>query len=269
MGVGKSLRLSVFRRIGLSLFLILSIGMLASCNVVQSVLPSRTSGQPDPYITYVVQPGDTASQIALRYHITIEQLIALNREQYPTLARDPSSLKPGWRLRVPGLWSTEAAQTPTFAEPQADLNAAAKLVIEEINTARAQRGLQLLKSDVALTRIASDRSNDMIARNYFSHYDPQTAQEPLLRYLQANKFAYRYAGENIAEIKNDAGWVPAWLTIAARYTTDDLASEFVKGWLNSPEHRTNIFGVNYRRTGVALAVSSDGRRIVATQTFSD
>jgi uncharacterized protein YkwD len=63
--------------------------------------------------------------------------------------------------------------------------------------------------------------------------------------------------------------VPAWLTIAARYTTDDLASEFVKGWLNSPEHRTNIFGVNYRRTGVALAVSSDGRRIVATQTFSD
>ncbi|MEW5720558.1 MAG: CAP domain-containing protein [Chloroflexota bacterium] len=259
----------MFRRIGLSLLFILSACALASCNVVQSFLPSRTSEQPDPYVTYVVKPGDTTSQIALRYHITIEQLIALNAEQYPTLARDPSSLKPGWRLRVPGLWSSEAARAPTSAEPQADLNAASKLVIEEINNARAQSGLQLLKSDLALTRIANDRSADMIARNYFSHYDPQTAQEPLLRYLQAAKFAYRYAGENIAEIKNDAGWVPVWLTIAARYTTRDLASEFVKGWLNSPEHRANIYGANYRRTGVALAVSGDGRRIVATQTFAD
>jgi uncharacterized protein YkwD len=109
----------------------------------------------------------------------------------------------------------------------------------------------------------------MIVRNYFSHDDPGTGQEPLLRYLQAAKFAYRYAGENIAEIKNDAGWVPAWLTIAARYSTNDLADEFVKGWLNSPEHLANIFSANYRRTGVALAVSGDGRRIVATQAFAD
>ncbi len=259
----------MLRRLGLSSIILLTVLGLASCSVVQSVLPSRTSAQPEPYVTYVVQSGDTASQIALRYHITIEQLIALNAEHYPTLARDPSSLKPGWRLRVPSLWSSEAARAPTSAEPQADLNAASKLVIEEINNARAQRGLPLLKSDLALTRIANDRSTDMIARNYFSHYDPGTGQEPLLRYLQAAKFAYRYAGENIAEIKNDAGWVPAWLTIAARYTTSDLASEFVKGWLNSPEHRANIYGANYRRTGVALAVSGDGRRIVATQTFAD
>jgi uncharacterized protein YkwD len=196
-------------------------------------------------------------------------LIALNVEQYPTLARDPSSLKPGWRLRVPDPGTHASVQTTTVAEPQADLMVASKVVIEEINNARAQRGLQLLKSDVALTRIANDRSNDMIARNYFRHDDPETGQEPLLRYLQASKFAYRYAGENIAEIKNDAGWVPAWLTIAARYDANDLAGEFVKGWLNSPEHRANIFGANYRRTGVALAVSGDGRRVVATQAFAD
>jgi uncharacterized protein YkwD len=127
----------------------------------------------------------------------------------------------------------------------------------------------LLRLDAGLTRIANDRSADMIAREYFSHYDPQTGQEPLLRYLQANKFAYRYAGENIAEIKNDAGWVPPWLTVAARYSSTDLAAQFVTGWLNSPEHRANILNPNYHRTGVALGVTTDGRRIVASQAFSD
>jgi uncharacterized protein YkwD len=259
----------VYRRIGSWLLIVLFASALGACSVVQSVLPFRMNGQPDVYTTYVVRSGDTASQIAARYQITIEQLIALNVEQYPALAYDPSSLKPGWRLRVPDLGASGSAQTTMVAEPQANLNAVSKVVIEELNNVRAQRGLQLLKSDLALTRIANNRSNDMIARNYFSHDDPETGQEPLLRYLQAAKFVYRYAGENIAEIKNDAGWVPAWLTIAARYNTNDLAGEFVKGWLNSPEHRANIFSVNYRRTGVALAVSGDGRRIVATQVFAD
>jgi uncharacterized protein YkwD len=259
----------VYRRIGLWLLIVLFALALGACSVVQSVLPSRTSPQTDIYVTYVVRSGDTASQIATHYQITIEQLIALNVEQYPALARDPSSLKPGWRLRVPDPESNVLAQTTTVVAPQADLIAVSKLVIEGINNARAQRGLPLLKSDVALTRLANDRSADMIARNYFNHYDPETGQEPLLRYLQAAKIPYRYAGENIAEIRNDAGWVPAWLTIAARYNANDLANEFVNGWLNSPEHRANIFGANYRRTGVALAVSGDGRRIVATQAFAD
>jgi uncharacterized protein YkwD len=259
----------VFRRFDWILGILSIVLALSACNVVQSVLPSQASAQANEYTTYIVQPGDTASQIAVHYRITIEQLIALNVNTYPSLARDPSSLQPGWRLRVPDLGSVGVTPTTTLAVPQADLSVAAKSVIEGINDARAQRGLLLLRSDVGLTRIASDRSSDMLARNYFSHYDPATGQEPLLRYLQAAKFSYRYAGENIAEIKNDAGWVPPWLTIASRYSTADLASEFVKGWLNSPEHRANIFSANYRRTGVALAVSGDGRRIVATQAFAD
>ena len=256
-------------RISSSFLIVLFALALGACSVVPSVLPFRTRGQVDIYETYYVRPGDTASQIAARYNITVEQLIALNADTYPTLAHDPSSLKPGWRLRVPDLWLSHSEQATPAAVPQADLYAASKLVIEELNTARAQSGLPLLKSDAALTRLANDRSTDMIARNYFGHGDPATGQEPLLRYLQAAKIPYRYAGENIAEIKNDAGWVPPWLTIAARYDTNDLAGEFVKGWLNSLEHRANILNAKYRRTGVALAVSGDGRRIVATQAFAD
>ncbi|MCI0476671.1 MAG: CAP domain-containing protein [Anaerolineales bacterium] len=251
-------------------FLLLSVSFavaLSACSVAQSVLPSSVTAPTNEYTTYVVQPGDTASQIVARYGMTIEQLIALNKDAYPTLARDPSSLKPGWQLRVSLTGASSSPELPMTA--QVDLNAVSQEVIDGINTARAQRGLFLLRNDVVLTRIANDRSGDMITRGYFSHYDPATGQEPLLRYLQATKFAYRYAGENIAEIKNDAGWVPPWLTIGSRYSTVDLANEFVKGWLNSPEHRANIFNVNYRRTGVALAISGDGRRVVATQAFAD
>lgn len=230
---------------------------------------ARHGNAPTPtieYTIYVVQHGDTLSSIALRYGMTIEQLLALNRDTYPSLARDPSSLRAGWSLRVIAATSGsgDAGVTPRF-----DANAVAHEIIEQINTARAQRGLLLLRTDVTLTRIAKERGEDMITRAYFSHYDPATGQEPLLRYLQAAKFTYRYAGENIAEIKNDAGWVPPWLTVAARYSAPELASEFVKGWLNSTEHRANIFNAYYRRSGVALAIGADGRRIVAIQVFAD
>ena len=252
-------------------FLILLLIGLSACSLAQVVVPAPTRPPSAiDYTTYTVQPGDTLSQIAARYHVTIEQLIALNADRYPTLARDPSTIKPGWQLRVPDPNATARATATSDASfPKVDLTEAARLVVEGMNAARAQSGLVLLRSEVVLTRIASDRSTDMIARDYFSHYDPQTGQEPLLRNLQANKFSYQYAGENIAEIKNDAGWVPPLLTVAARFSAADLANEFVTGWLNSPEHRANILNSHYRRTGVALAVSRDGRRIAATQVFSD
>lgn len=249
-----------------SLLCLLWALVTSACTVVPVEWLAQTPTPTIEYAIYVVQPDDTLSHIALRYGMTVEQLIALNREAYPSLARDPSSLRAGWQLRVT---TATSGTSDTNVAPRFDVNEVAQDVIEQVNAARAQRGLLLLRPDVTLTRIAKERSDDMIARAYFSHYDPATGQEPLLRYLQAAKFTYRYAGENIAEIKNDAGWVPPWLTVAARYSAHELATEFVKGWLNSAEHRANIFNAHYRRTGVALAISADGRRIVATQVFAD
>jgi uncharacterized protein YkwD len=244
---------------------------ITGCGVLDTVwaVPGATP-TPVEYITYVVQHGETLAQIASRFHMTIEQLIALNSERYPALARDPSLLQAGWQLRVPVANITAAARaTAEAAQSPFDPSLAARKTLDGVNVARAQHGMALLRYDAVLTRIASDRSADMITRDYFSHYDPQTGQEPLLRYLQAYNFPYQYAGENIAEIKNGAGFVPPWLTVAARYSATELADEFVQDWLNSPEHRANIYNTHYRRTGVALSVTRDGRRIVATQVFSD
>ncbi len=169
---------------------------------------------------------------------------------------------------MPSSASASSARVATLA-PISNLGDAAQLSVDQINVERAQRGLLLLRSDPSLVQIANARSADMIARNYFSHYDPQTGAQALLPILRAVNLAYHYAGENIAEIKNDASWVPGWLTVQARYSASDLANEFVRGWLNSPDHRANMLSIHYRRTGMALAVTADGRRIVATQVFAD
>ncbi len=251
----------------ISVFIVLTL-CLSACEIAQSlgiVVPA-----PTPVVEYqvhVVKAGETLSLIAARYRATVERIIALNMEEYPVLARDPSVLQVGWQLRVPKI-AINAPGTPTV-QPKADLFETAQLIAEQINATRAQRGMALLRLNATLTHIAGDRSRDMIGRGYFSHQDPETSQEPLLRYLQATKFQYQYAGENIAEIRNDANWVPGILTVAARYDSSELAQKFVEDWLKSPEHRENILQQRYRRTGVGLAVSEDGKRIVVTQAFAD
>jgi uncharacterized protein YkwD len=256
------------------LFLVLSFSALA-CDSAQFFVYQST---PTPVVPanattiYVVRSGDTFGGIARQFNVSVEQLIALNVDLYPSLARDPSTLRAGWQLRVPNPSANAVprdSQSADATSSRVDLPLSARLLTDAINAARAGRNLVPLREDAALKNMASNRSMDMIDRDYFSHNDPQTGQEPFLRYLQASNYRYRFAGENIAEIKNDAGWVPPILTVAARYTPAELSDEFARGWLNSKEHRENIFNESYRRTGVALAVSGDGHRIVATQVFSD
>jgi uncharacterized protein YkwD len=243
--------------------------------LAETGLPALAPTQP-AYAEYTIQPGDTLAGIATRFHVTVQELVAFNKDRYPTLATNPGLVRVGWQLRIPSVSGTAGPTaapttigTPGNDAPHADLNETAQRIVEGVNAARAGQGLALLRYDATLTQIASQRSADMIRRGYFSHNDPQTGQEALLHEIQVLKYTYQYVGENIAELKNDAGWVPPLLTVAARYSAADLANEFVHGWLNSPEHRANIVNAHYRRTGVALAFSQDGRRIVATQIFSD
>lgn len=255
-----------------ALYIIFITALLLACDVQQLLSFGATDTSGTASSRYLVKPNDTLGKIAQNYGVTVEQLIALNKDKYPELSRDPSLLKPGIELIVPNLsvsLATRAAQTRAAPTPGADLDAAVKQIIEKINVARAGKKLYLLREDKRLAQIALDRSADMIQRNYFAHYDPSNGQEPFLRYLQATNYPYQFAGENIAEVKNDAGWVPALFNVSARFSANDLSDEFVRGWLNSNEHRENIFNPRYTRTGVGVAVSADGQRIVATQVFSD
>jgi uncharacterized protein YkwD len=87
--------------------------------------------------------------------------------------------------------------------------------------------------------------------------------------IRTKQYQFLFAGENIAEIKNQGSLVPSALTVYSRYDASEIAEQFVTGWLNSQEHRDNILNPHFTKTGIALGVSIDGTRIVATQIFSD
>ena len=51
--------------------------------------------------TYTIQPADTLDEIATENNTTIETLISLNEDTYPSLRTEPWKLEIGWVLRLP------------------------------------------------------------------------------------------------------------------------------------------------------------------------
>jgi uncharacterized protein YkwD len=57
------------------------------------------------------------------------------------------------------------------------------------------------------------------------------------------------------------------LVVSRNYMTrEEIASQVVDGWINSPGHRENILNARYDREGIGIAVSSDGK-VYVTQNF--
>ncbi len=235
--------------------------------------------------TYTVQSGDSLPDIALKYDVTLSDLIVANQDRYPALAVDPENPPIGAELVIPNTgnvgverWFGRLAQaasppiTPAPnvpAAPNEKINAVVQLIQRGINHERAARNLPQLVFDARLAEIAQTRSNDMIRREYFSHQDPERGSVAFQDLIRSSQVRFMFAGENIAEIKNQGSLVPAGLTVYSRYGASEIADQFVTGWINSAEHRENIVNPHFRKTGIALGVAVDGTRIVATQIFSD
>ncbi len=235
---------------------------------------------------YTVQEGDSLPNIALAHEVSLTDLIRANQDQYPGLAADPENPPVGIELTIPSdggdpgiaQWFARlaAASSPPVtpapnvpAAPNDKINAISALIQRGINHQRALQNLPVLEIDTRLYDIAQERSNDMIRRSYFSHDDPQQGSVAFQDLIRSNQYQFTFAGENIAEIKNQGSLVPSALTVYARYDATEIADQFVTGWLNSREHLDNIMNPHFTKTGIALGVSIDGTRIVATQIFSD
>jgi uncharacterized protein YkwD len=237
--------------------------------------------------TYTVQAGDTLQQIALQNNTSVSAIVELNKDRYPTLVTNPGGIRPGWELVLPSgdgvalqfesllmrLAQTAsppvAPETPVVAAPNDKINLIAERIYEGINQSRAQQNLKPLVTDANLEDIAQARSNDMVSRAFFSHTDPESGHVLFQDLLQQHRYNYLFAGENIAEIQNEGAFIPASFSVYGRYPANDIADQFVTGWINSPEHFANIVNPHFRRTGIAIGVTLDGTRVVATQVFTD
>lgn len=121
---------------------------------------------------------------------------------------------------------TEQVKPPEPAPYVPDTNKIFYLV----NIERAKAGLGPLTRHVNLDKSATDKCNDMVARNYWAHSTPDGQ-----RY---NVFINKYTGKHLKDGEN-----------LARSYSDDTA--LVKGWMDSPTHRAAILDPAYIYVGYA------------------
>ena len=123
-----------------------------------------------------------------------------------------------------------------------------------INAERAQAGVGPLHLDATLNAIAQARSQDMIARHYFSHHMPGGGM--VFDILDRDHVSYEMAGENIA-LNNYIDFYPMARTV--RQTNTDL--------MNSPDHRANLLEPKYTAIGLGMAFEQSSGKLIVTEVF--
>ena len=117
-------------------------------------------------------------------------------------------------------------------------------ILNLINQTRASHGLSILSPNQMLTDLARLRSNDMVSRNYFSHYTPDGQN---IKHIFAQYgVSYRNFGENLGNAS------------PANYGSPNA---FLNAWMNSPSHRDNMLKDYYTLIGVGVT-DGGGRRVV-------
>ena len=199
--------------------------------------------------TYTVQPGDTLAKIASVHDTTVDRLVELNQETYPSLATDPGAIEVGWKIEVPGSGAgiqVTVKKTPSLGSgPTAapmDRDAFEMEIVRLVNEERIKAGLAPLEVDPGLMQFARERSEDMVECGYFSHRDPVTGED-----LTPG------AGENVTKL------------LATNILTDQSAHRALSNWTRSTEHRANILSSISTKTGVGVALGDT--YIIVTQIF--
>ncbi|MFE4922472.1 CAP domain-containing protein [Streptomyces sp. NPDC056661] len=131
--------------------------------------------------------------------------------------------------------TSAAAPTHQASSPAADTSAQAA-VLALVNEERAKVGCSPVTASASLASLAQDFSDDMAARGFFSHTDPD-GQTPWDRATKAGVTGL--GGENIARGQADAQAVMA-------------------SWMNSDGHRANILNCDYKTLGVGVHYGSGG-----------
>lgn len=113
--------------------------------------------------------------------------------------------------------------------------------MREANRARTGAGLEALKSQPALDRIATVHAQELAERRVLDHNSMHPERHTLSDRMR-NIEGLRGAAENIAAIPVQYGTV---------------GQPTVRTWLDSPHHRENLLGL-YTHTGIGVALGGDG-----------
>ncbi|MFJ9321051.1 CAP domain-containing protein [Streptomyces globisporus] len=156
------------------------------------------------------------------------------KSKAPTTAPEKSSAPAS---KAPAPPKTSAAPPPTKKPSPSPTDASARSeVLALVNQERAKVGCSPLSTSAPLTSLAQNFSEDMAARGFFDHTDPD-GDTPWDRAAQAG--VQGLAAENIARGQADARAV-------------------MEGWMNSEGHRANILNCDYKTIGIGIHEGSGG-----------
>ena len=160
-------------------------------------------------------------------------------------------------------------------QPIIDENELEKLVHQRTNQHRLQNGLDSLSWDDELSNVARGHSQDMAARNYFSHHTPEGTDPTGRATSQGYKCEkivlltiYSGIAENIFQNNlYDVVWYTGDVPTSYEWNTqNEIAQTTVDGWMDSPGHRKNILTEMFDREGIGVEIGADDK-VYITQNF--
>lgn len=164
-----------------------------------------------------VVSGDSMWKIAVKYEVGLSEIIGANPQ-----IKDPALIYPGQIITVPTMDSSV-------------LNFESE-VVRLVNEIRTKNGLNKLREDWELSRVARYKSQDMKDNKYFSHTSPVYGSP--FEMMKNFGISYRSAAENIAKGQKSPQAV-------------------VNAWMNSSGHRANILNGSYTHIGVGYVADGN------------
>ncbi|MER5744762.1 CAP domain-containing protein [Streptomyces sp. NPDC002225] len=161
---------------------------------------------------------------------------AAERKKRSAPAAKPTPSRTAAHSTAPAATKAPAAPRTTTAARGSAATDAQAAVLALVNQERAKVGCSPLTASSPLTSLAQDYSEDMAARGFFDHTDPD-GRSPWDRASKAG--VQGLAAENIARGQADARAVMA-------------------AWMDSPGHRANILNCDYKTFGLGVHHGSGG-----------
>ncbi|MEU1007372.1 CAP domain-containing protein [Streptomyces sp. NPDC005890] len=200
----------------------------ASPSASKSASPSKSASKSaSPSKTVSTSPSPTA---------TPSKTAAEKPAPKTTPAKRATPSAPAKPRSTPSRTATKApapASTPVTVSREAAVEAE---VLKLVNEERAKAGCSPLAANSSLTKLAESFSDDMAARGFFDHTDPD-GRTPWDRAASAG--VTDLGGENIARGQADAAAV-------------------MQAWMNSPGHRANILNPDFKTLGVGVHFGPGG-----------
>lgn len=163
--------------------------------------------------------------------------------------------------------------TSRASAPDIDITRLENKIHDLVNKERARRGLAALLKDKRLNKVARKYSQDMVSRNFFSHNDPDGRSFYDRYKAEGFECSIRrgntscMGAENIAQSNLFSSYIYKDGKTFLNWSTEDkIAESVVKIWMTSKGHKANILTPYFKRHGIGVAFSDDGKAYI-TENF--